>query len=75
MPDGGKLLMIEYVIPGNNIPHPAKLMDINMMVMTGGRGRTAREWQSLIESAGLQFSKIIPTRSPMFPIIEAEKKV
>jgi hypothetical protein len=73
MPRGGKLLMIEYVIPERNVPHPAKLMDINMLVMTGGRGRTAKEWQELIEETGLKFLKIIPTQSPMFPIIETEK--
>jgi hypothetical protein len=73
MPPNGKLLMIEYLIPERNVPHPAKLMDINMLVMTGGRGRTAKEWQQLIEDAGLKFSGIIPTQSPMFPIIEAER--
>ena len=73
MQNNSKLLMIEYLIPEGNTPHPAKLMDINMLVMTGGRGRTAKEWQQLIEAAGLKFSRIIPTPSPMFPIIEAEK--
>lgn len=73
MHQSSKLLMIEYLIPERNIPHPAKLMDINMLVMTGGRGRTATEWQQLIEDAGLKLSRIIPTQSPMFPIIEAQK--
>lgn len=73
MPQNGKLLLIEYLIPEGNNPHPAKLMDINMMVMTGGRGRTAKEWQQLVEDAGLQLSRIIPTQSPMFPLIEVEK--
>jgi cyclopropane fatty-acyl-phospholipid synthase-like methyltransferase len=73
MPQGSKLLMIEYVIPERNVPHPSKFMDMNMLVMTGGRGRTAKEWQQLIEEAGLKFSKIIATQSPMFPIIETKK--
>jgi hypothetical protein len=73
MPQGSKLLLIEYLIPERNIPHPSKFMDMNMLVMTGGRGRTAKEWQQLIEDAGLKFLKIISTQSPMFPIIEAEK--
>ena len=74
MPQGSKLLLIENVIPARNIPHPAKLMDMNMLVMTGGRGRTASDWQELVEDAGLAFSKIIPLQSPMYSIIEAEKK-
>jgi hypothetical protein len=48
-------------------------MDINMLVMAGGRERTAAEWKALIESAGLKFSKIISTQSPMFNIIESNK--
>jgi ribonuclease J len=73
MPQGSKLLLIEAVIPEKNIAHPGKFMDINRLVMTGGRERTATEWKDLIESAGLKFSKIIPTQSPMFSIVEAEK--
>ena len=49
MPQGGKLLLIEYLIPERNIPHPSKFMDMNMLVMTGGRGRTAKECQQLIK--------------------------
>lgn len=73
MPPLSKLLLVEAVIPEGNIPHPGKLMDINMLVMTGGRERTAAGWTDLIESAGLSFSGIISTQSPMFSIIEAEK--
>jgi hypothetical protein len=74
MGKGSKLLLIEAVVPERNIPHPGKLMDINMMVMTGGRERAAKEWKDLIEESGLNFPKIIPTGSPMFCILEAEKK-
>jgi hypothetical protein len=73
MPKDSKLLVIEAVIPEKNIPHPGKFMDINMLVMAGGRERTAAEWKALIESAGLKFSKIISTQSPMFNIIESNK--
>ncbi|HMG67230.1 MAG TPA: methyltransferase [Chitinophagaceae bacterium] len=72
MPKGSKLLIIEAVIPEKNIPHPGKFMDINMLVMTGGKERTATEWKALIESAGLKFSQIVSTQSPMFSIVEAE---
>ncbi len=73
MADYSKLLLIENVIPERNIADPGKFMDINMLVMTGGRERTANEWKELIENAELKFSKIIPTQSPIFSIIEIEK--
>jgi hypothetical protein len=73
MPDGSKLLIIENVIAERNIPHPGNFMDINMMVMTGGRERTAAQWKTLVEKAGLKFLRVIPTSSPMFSIVEAEK--
>ena len=68
-----KLILIESIIPERNIPHPGKLLDINMMVMTGGKERTAAEWKNLIGDSGLRFSKIIPTGSPTFSLVEAEK--
>lgn len=73
MMQGSKLLLIEAVIPGGNTPHPGKFMDVNMLVMTGGKERTANEWKELIENAGLKFVKIVSTQSPMFSIIESEK--
>jgi hypothetical protein len=41
--------------------------------MTGGRERTEKEFASLFEQAGLKLSKVIPTHSPMFSIIEVVK--
>lgn len=73
MKSGSKLLILESVIPGKNIPHPGKFMDINMLAMTGGKERTEKEFAALIEKAGLRFSKVIPTHSPMFSIVEAIK--
>lgn len=74
MKQGSKLLIIESVIPSGNTPHPGKFMDINMLAMTGGRERTQSEFISLLEKAGLAFNRVIHTHSPMFSIVEAEKK-
>ncbi len=74
MKNGSKLLILESVIPGKNTPHPGKFMDINMLAMTGGKERTEKEFASLIEQAGLRFSKVISTHSPMFSIVEAVKE-
>lgn len=73
MKPGSKLLIIEAVIPEDDSPHPGKLMDINMLVMTGGRERTKKEFEQLLHKAGLKLSKIVQTHSPLFSIIEATK--
>lgn len=68
-----KLLIIESVIPEGNEPHPGKFMDINMLAMTGGKERTQTEFASLLAKAGLKLSRVIPTHSPMFSIVEVVK--
>ena len=47
----------------------AKLGDIMMMTLLGGLERTGAEYGALFELAGLNLTRIIPTRSP-FSIIE-----
>ena len=57
-----KLLIVEAVIPPGNTPHPGKLLDINMLVMlTGGRERTEAEFRELLNSAGFNLGRIVPT--------------
>jgi hypothetical protein len=47
-------------------------MDLNMMVMTGGRERTEGEFRQLLATAGFRLTRIIPTRS-LFSVIESER--
>ena len=68
-----KVLIIEAVIPGANLPHPGKFLDLNMLAMTGGKERTEREFTELLEQSGLKVTQVIPTHTPMFSIIEAVK--
>ncbi|GAA6618061.1 methyltransferase [Scytonema sp. NUACC26] len=72
MPENSKLLLFETIIPLGNEPFFGKLLDINMLVMTGGRERTESEYQVLLQAAGFQLNKIISTPSPL-SIIEAVK--
>lgn len=74
MKPGSKLLVLDAVIPEGNEPHPGKFMDINMLAMTGGRERTEREFAALFAKAGLKLSRVIPTHSPMFSIVEVVKE-
>lgn len=70
MKDGGKLLIVESVVPAGNEPHYSKLLDLEMLVSPGGVERTAEEYRALLAAAGLQMTRIVPTASA-FSIIEA----
>jgi len=69
---GGTLLLVEMVIPPDNAPSPAQAMDLNMMVLLGGRERTEEEFRRLLEAAGFRLKRVIPTHSP-FSVIEATR--
>jgi hypothetical protein len=45
-------------------------MDLNMMVVLGGRERTEEEYRHLLQATGFRLERVIPTRSP-FSVIEA----
>lgn len=72
MPDDGKVLIIETVVPAGNEPHYSKVLDLEMLVSPGGLERTAEEYRELLSAAGLRLTRIIPTPSP-YSIVEAVK--
>jgi SAM-dependent methyltransferase len=53
MSETARLLVIERVVPPGNTPSEAKLFDVNMLVVIGGRERTEREHRALFAAAGL----------------------
>ncbi|MDP8973786.1 MAG: acetylserotonin O-methyltransferase [Actinomycetota bacterium] len=61
----GRLLVVEPIIQPGNEPDPAKFSDLNMLVMLGGRERTADDFERLYAEAGFRLSDIIRTRSLM----------
>ena len=68
---GAKLLLVESVVEeDDNQPSMSKVMDLNMLVMTGGKERTAKEYTELFEKTGFRLTNVIPTPSPM-QIVEA----
>jgi hypothetical protein len=68
---GGKVLIVEMVVTPPNVPHPAKMLDLVMLAVPGGRERTADEYGELLAKAGLRLTRVVPTHSPV-SIIEAE---
>jgi hypothetical protein len=71
MKANGKLILVDCVVPETDEPHFSKFIDLNMLVMTGGKERTEREFAQLLADAGLKLVRVIPTDQP-FGIIEAE---
>jgi hypothetical protein len=67
--ENGKLILVEAVVPDGSEMHFSKFMDLNMLVMTGGRERTEAEFRDLYERAGFRLTRIVPTESP-FSVIE-----
>lgn len=65
-----RLLVVDAVVPPGNTPHPAKVMDILMMVFATGRERTLDEFAALFAQAGLRLAAVHPTPSTL-SIVEA----
>lgn len=62
MKKDSKLLVVEMIISPGSEPLGAKLLDLEMLVTTGGRERTEAEFKNLFESSGFKLSRIIPTQ-------------
>lgn len=58
MPAHGKLLLVERVIPDDNLRHPAKLLDLHMLVVLGGRERTNSDWRELLAAGGFELLEV-----------------
>ena len=70
MKPNGRLLIVEQVLPGGDIPHPGKLLDMAMLVLTGGQERTEAEYVVLLSKAGFRLTHVTPTQSAA-SIVEA----
>jgi len=69
IPQTGRLLLVEMVVPVGNDPSIAKNFDMVMMLFPlHGLERTEDEYRQLLRSAGFDLSQITPTASPVFVI-------
>lgn len=71
VPQNGRVIVVDAVVPEGDNPDFSKLFDLNMLVMTGGKERTEREFAELLAAAGLRLARVIPTELPT-SIVEAE---
>lgn len=64
MSEGGRVLVVEGVMPPGNEPSNSKLWDVVMLALTsGGRERTAEEYAELYAQAGLTLTRVVPTHA------------
>jgi hypothetical protein len=66
---GGRLLVVEMILPDEG-PSPVAFMDMNMLVMLGGRERTAGQYTALLQRGGWKVEEVVPTGG-MFSVIDA----
>lgn len=66
-----RLLLIEEIITAEPEFAPAKVIDIQQLLMPGGRERTREEYKELLEAAGFELTTIIQTQSSL-SIIESK---
>lgn len=74
MAPGARLLVMEMLVPeraeAGYTAERVTLLDLNMLVLLGGRERTAAEYADLLERAGLRLARTIATARPA-SVIEA----
>lgn len=65
MRPGGRVLVIDAVIPPGDQPHQSRQMDFMMLAALTGQERTEAELRALFEAAGLRVTRVVATTSPM----------
>ena len=64
-PPRGRLLVVEMVATPANEPSFAKMIDMQMMALTGGRERMEDEYRELFRDAGYGLTRTLATRGPV----------
>lgn len=68
-----RLILIEIVLPAGEEVSFGNLLDLNMLVMNGGRERTEWQFRELFDAAGFKMARIVPTLSAL-SVLEAIPK-
>ena len=73
LPGRGRVLVVEAVVPPPGQPGWAKLLDLEMLVLTPrGRERTVKEFEELLHQGGFRLTRVVLTTSPA-AVIEAAR--
>jgi hypothetical protein len=68
-----KVILVEAVLKPGNEPHFGKWLDLEMLLLPGGKERTQEDFARLFDRAGFVLTRVVPTKSPV-SVLEAEKK-
>jgi hypothetical protein len=63
LPEHGKLLVIELVLPPGEEADLGKWLDLHMLVLAGGAERTAAAYEDLLRQAGFAVTRLLPTKA------------
>lgn len=66
--DRGRVIIVDYLVGELGAPGLAPMMDLNMLVVTGGRERDIAEFDAIFESAGLRRTTV--GQGGQFAVIE-----
>ena len=53
------LVVLDQVVPEGGGQHPSLLLDLQMLVLLGGRERTENEWRELLSAGGFELQQVI----------------
>ena len=67
---GSRVLIAELLIPETNPPFAVTSLDLVMLFETGGKQRTAREFEQLLQYSGFTLERVIPIDRTPYSIVE-----
>jgi len=70
MKPSARLLVVEQLVQPGNAPDPVRLLDLEVLVLVGGRERTEEEFRAMLAASGFSLQRVVPTRLPL-SILEA----
>ena len=69
MAEGGRVLVVDVVLPPGDEPSASRAFDLLMLTLFGrGRLRTESEFRALFAAAGMELTRVIPTESAINPM-------
>src|SRR5882724_435983 len=71
-PADARVILLEGVIAQGNAPNLGKWIDLEMLMLPGGKERTEEEYRALFAGAGFRVTRFVETKSPL-GVIEAVK--
>ena len=71
--DGGRVFIVEHLVPDPKTPHFSKLFDMHMLCWGSGRERTVEEYLGLLQKSGWNYVQTLYPGNGLIGIIEGAK--